>query len=91
MKNALKRKRSAVKDRVKLRRKFSLPVICNTAKLKAVSVAGYDAFTIGLSRLSSSRLDTVFSPLILLGGWLDSYVDRGNLAGFGLSQLIRVD
>ena len=61
MKKALKRNRKAVIDNVIVKIKFSLPVICKTAKLKAVSVAGYDAFTIGLSSLSSSPLD-ILSP-----------------------------
>ena len=59
MKKALRRNKSAVNDSVKLRNRFSRPVISSTAKLKAVSVAGYDAFTIGLSSLSSSPLDTL--------------------------------
>lgn len=49
MKKALRRNRKAVADRVRLSIKFSLPVICRTAKLKAVKVAGYDALIIGLA------------------------------------------
>ena len=63
MKKALIRNRSAVKERVKFSSRFSRPVISNTARLKAVNVAGYDAFTIGLSRLSSSPLDIMLAPL----------------------------
>ena len=59
MKKALRRNRSAVKDNVRIRIKLSLPAISITARLRAVSVAGYDAFTIGLSSLSSSPLDTL--------------------------------
>lgn len=62
MKKALRRNRKAVADRVRLSIKFSLPVICRTAKLKAVKVAGYDALIIGLSSLSSS-LDIFWFPL----------------------------
>ena len=40
MKKALRRNRNAVTDRVRLSAKFSLPVICRTAKDNAVSVAG---------------------------------------------------
>ena len=40
MKKALRRNRNAVNERLSLRIKFSLPVICRTAKLKAVNVAG---------------------------------------------------
>ena len=61
MKKALKRNSKAVTDKVIVNTEFSLPVICKTAKLNAVSVAGYDAFTIGLSSLSSSLL-AILSP-----------------------------
>ena len=62
MKKALRRNSNAVNERFSLKIKFSLPVISITAKLKAVSVAGYEAFTIGLSRLSSSPLDILLAP-----------------------------
>jgi hypothetical protein len=65
MKKALRRNKSAVRDMLSLRIRFPLPVICNTAKLKAVSVAGYDAFIIGLSSLSSSSLNIMLNSFKL--------------------------